>query len=201
MSLCSCVRRRVSSRRRVSRRLRRCLAARVYVGRRRSDVAWYSEGGCSLSARRGRGASRRWRPGGATSTPSTRWWCADVLEAPPRDARTPQKQERTPAANVRHVRLAQLLRRVRHLRALLQVPLDVVQQPLGAEFQVDGLLRQLVDARAGRPGPVGRHERLGQYGEGQQPPHAAGEHSSLSRRAVSGSAFKLWAGLRWLGPG
>ena len=38
MSLCSCVRRGVSSsRRRGSRRRRRCLAARVYVGRRRGD--------------------------------------------------------------------------------------------------------------------------------------------------------------------
>ena len=59
MSLCSCVRRGVSSRGRVSRRLRRCLAARVYVGRRRGDdvccVAHMGE--CSLSMRCGRVAS------------------------------------------------------------------------------------------------------------------------------------------------
>ena len=98
----------------------------------------------------------------------------------------------TPATNISNVRFAQLLRRVRHLRALFQISLDVVQQPLGAKFQVYGLLRQLVDARADRPGPVGRHERAAQSGEGQQPPHAAGAHCSLSRRAVRGPKFKPW---------
>ena len=92
MSLCSCVRRGVvSSWRRVSRRLRRFLAARVYVGRRRGDDVAARHTWANALSLCAVGASRRRRRGGATSTPSTRWCAGNDGAPPPRDARTPKK--------------------------------------------------------------------------------------------------------------